>query len=388
MKLLGRFCYTLIFCFSFLISFSQTDTCHLRISLLTCGPGNELYSTFGHTAIRIIDSSNKLDVVFNYGIFDDSDPYFYIKFARGIMRYQVAGEYFKDFMEEYVEDKRSVAEQELQLSCTEKINLLNALKENSRDDKKYYDYQFYKDNCTIRAKDMIKKSTDQSIIFKNILPAKAPPSFRQLIHDYLDNGNHSWSKFGIDLLLGSHLDDVATNEQAMFLPDYLMKGFDSATIHQQKLVSDKKIILSSGTKKAESFSWLSPFFIFSLVAIVIILLSFNNSASTKKILNAFDIVFFFFIGLLGILIAFEWLGRVDEVCRNNMNILWAWPTHVVAAFLINKKTKFIKNYFRFAALIALILLIGWFWWHQQFNNSFAPLLVLIIVRGFFISTKK
>jgi hypothetical protein len=376
-----------LFFFASLTSFSQTDTCHLRISLLTCGPGDELYSTFGHTGIRVIDSSQKVDVVFNYGMFDDSDPYFYLKFARGIMRYSVAAENFSDFMEEYVEDKRSVTEQELNLNCLEKINLFNSLKENLSPQNRDYDYHFYKDNCTTRAKEMIKKNAGEQIVFKNILPAKAP-TFRDLIHEYLDSGNHSWDKLGIDLVLGSHLDEKATNEQAMFLPEYLLKGFDSATIHEQQLVSNKKIILASENKKSDGFSWFTPLFLFSLLAIIFIALSFSNSSSAQKILKVLDVLFFFFVGLIGLLIAFEWLGRVDKVCRNNMNILWAWPTHIVMAFLTKKKTRFIPNYFLASAVASLILLLGWFWWPQQFNNAFAPLLIIIIVRGFFISRKK
>ena len=133
MKFFCRLLFIQLFCFAYLISFSQTDTCRLRISLLTCGPGEELYSTFGHTAIRVTDSSNRMDIVFNYGTFDDSDPYFYVKFTRGIMRYALSAEAFSDFMQEYISDKRSVTEQVLLLSCTEKSNLFSALKENAKD---------------------------------------------------------------------------------------------------------------------------------------------------------------------------------------------------------------------------------------------------------------
>src|SRR5579871_377561 len=387
MKLLRNFLFIIIFCCTSLISFSQTDACHLRISLLTCGPGEELYSTFGHTGLRVIDSAQKIDAVFNYGMFDDSDPYFYLKFARGIMRYSVAAENFGDFMEEYVAEKRSVTEQELQLSCAEKINLFNSLKENLSPQNRDYDYHFYKDNCTTRAKEVIKKNSGEQIVFKNILPAKTP-TFRNLIHEYLANGNHSWDKLGIDIVLGSHLDEKATNEQAMFLPEYLLKGFDNATLHNHQLVTNKKIILAEGNKNAGSFSWFTPFFLFSLLSIIFIALTFSSSSSSKKIIEGVDVLFFSLVGLIGICITFEWLGRVDEVCRNNMNILWAWPTHIVMAFFTKKKSRLAVDYFRASSIFSLILLGGWFWWPQEFNNAFAPLLIIIIVRGFFISTKK
>ncbi|HVM89088.1 MAG TPA: DUF4105 domain-containing protein [Puia sp.] len=387
MKFLRNSFSYLLFAFSYLFSYSQTDSCHLRISLLTCGPGDELYSIWGHTGIRVIDSSTHMDVVFNYGLFDDSDPYFYIKFTRGIMRYAVGAETFDDFMQEYIEEKRSVTEQELFLSCAEKNNLFNALKENITIQKRYYDYHFYKDNCTTRAKEIIKKNIGNTLEFRNIIPIKAP-TFRNLIHRYLDSAHHSWDKLGIDLLLGSHLDKQVNNEESMFLPDYLMMGFDSATIHQHKLVGDKKIILTHANKDAGSFLWFTPFALFSLLATIFIVLTFSSSALSLRLLHMLDIIFFLAIGLLGILIAAVWIGRVDTVCRNNINILWAWPTHVVFAFIIKNKNTWIQKYFLITAITSCILLLGWFWWTQELNNAIFPLLIIIIIRSFFISRKK
>ncbi|MBS1946349.1 MAG: DUF4105 domain-containing protein [Bacteroidetes bacterium] len=381
-----RTAFVALFLFSSFLSLSQTDSCRLRISLLTCGPGNELYSTFGHTGIRVIDSANGMDAVFNYGLFDDTDPYFYLKFTRGIMRYAVGAETFDDFMQEYIEDKRSVTEQELQLSCTQKNDLFNALKENIAIRNRNYDYRFLDDNCTTRTNAIIRKTVHNTIVFKRIIPAQAP-TFRQLIHQYLDSGGHSWDKFGIDLLLGAHLDKKVNNEQAMFLPEYLMAGFDSATISGRKLIQNKKNILAGNSKSGTQFSLLSPLFLFSLVAFVFVALSFARSVPAKKTLRLCDMAFYFFMGLLGLLLVTVWAGRVDEVCRNNMNILWAWPTHTVFAFMTAKKTKLISNYFLLSALVALILLIGWPWWPQQFNNAFAPLLLIMAVRGFLISKK-
>jgi hypothetical protein len=354
--------------------------------LLTCGPGEELYSTFGHTAIRVIDSLTNLDIVFNYGTFDDSDPYFYVKFTRGIMRYALSAYKFSDFMQEYIADKRSVTEQTLVLNCDEKKYLFDALKENAKEENRYYNYQFYVDNCTTRAKDIIARNANDSIFFKNILPVKAR-TFRELINDYLDSGDQYWSKFGTDLLLGSNLDKQATNEQAMFLPDYLMKGFDSAILHHQILVSKKKIILKGGIKNVGN-KWFTPFIFCSILAFLFISLSFSRNEVVQKILHWGDMIFFFLTGLLGLTIAFVWLARVDAVCRNNLNILWALPTNVVMAFLTNRKQIWARNYFRAVAFIAFILLIGWAWLPQQLNIAFAPLLIIIFTRSIFIGSKK
>jgi uncharacterized protein DUF4105 len=388
MKIFWRLLLIAFFFFAPCISFSQTkDTCHLRISLLTCGPGEELYSTFGHTAIRVVDSAANLDIAFNYGTFDDSDPYFYLKFTRGIMRYALSADTFSDFMQEYISDKRSVTEQILNLDCDEKQHLFNALKENTKEENRYYDYQFYLDNCTSRAREIIKKNAAGPITFKNILPEKTP-TFRQLIHDYLESGHHYWDEFGIDLLMGSHLDVPVTNEQAMFLPDYLMKGFDSATKQRRGIVTKKMIVLAEADQKKNSSSFFTPFILLSFVALAIILLSFSKNQQALKILNLFDTIFFFLIGLLGTTMALVWLARVDIVCRNNLNILWAWPTHVVMAFFTKRKKAWAKNYFRAVALIALMLLIGWAWLPQQLNIAFLPLLAIILARSISISRKE
>jgi len=387
MKIFCRFTFIAYLSFVFFQSFSQTtDTCHLRISLLTCGPGEELYSTFGHTAIRVIDSSTRLDIVFNYGTFDTSDPYFYVKFTRGIMRYALSAYDFPNFMQEYVEDNRSVTEQVLSLSCEEKIHLYEALKNNASEENRYYGYQFYLDNCTTRAKNMIEKNSQQPIVFKNILSPQSP-SFRNLINNYLDSSHLYWAKFGINLLLGSNLDKKPTNEQAMFLPDYLMKGLDSASIQQQPLVNERKLILKS-VGKPESASLFTPFIMFTALAVFFFLLSFSKNKTAQKVLHISDIIFFLIIGLLGLLITTVWLIRVDEVCRNNLNILWCLPTNVVMAFFTKKDKPWVKKYFLVAGSMALLLLLGWSLLPQELNIAFAPLLFIIAVRSFFISIKK
>lgn len=387
MKKIIRLATILVCSFQVSISQAQTDSCNLRISLLTCGPGNELYSTFGHTAIRVRDSAKGYDVVYNYGTFDDSDPYFYLKFTRGIMRYALSAENFRDFMQEYLDEKRSVIEQSLDLSCKEKIQMLDALEDNLKESNRYYNYHFYLDNCTTRAKDVIKKISSQHYYFKNILPLKAP-SYRELIHIYLDSADQPWSKFGIDFLLGSHLDEKVGNEQSMFLPDYLMKGLDSIGGLDRPLVYRKQIILAAGEKKETGLNLLTPMIFFTLLSVVFIALSFSKNKVATAILYYFDLAFFLFIGLMGMLLVFVWLGRVDAVCRNNYNLLWAFPTHAVVVFWIRRKKTWVVNYFRLTALISLLLLAVWAWLPQQLNNASLPLVILILVRSIFRSSNK
>src|SRR5215218_1527696 len=108
--------------FLFLISYFSfaQDSCHLRISLLTCSPGEELYSTFGHSALRVTDSVTSQDIVYNYGTFNFDEPGFYTKFVRGKLLYYLSTEEFSSFKRQYEYERRSMIEQELDLSCTEK----------------------------------------------------------------------------------------------------------------------------------------------------------------------------------------------------------------------------------------------------------------------------
>lgn len=367
-----------LFCLS---ATAQPDTSHLRISLLTCSPGAELYSTFGHTAIRVTDSTRGIDMVYNYGTFDDRDPNFYVKFTKGIMIYALSNYSYQDFLQEYQFEKRSVIEQNLLLTGNEKQRLYAALQQNALEENRYYNYYFHTDNCTTRARDMIVQQSGASIIFKNILPEKRP-TFRNLIHTYLDKGGQYWSKLGIDLLLGNNLDKKVTNEQAMFLPDYLMKGVDSAMADGRRLTAQKQTALSI-SPEPPSFSLITPLLLFSALFTIIGLLSFSTNKWAQLFVDIFDCFFFLFVGFIGVVIITLWSIRIDTVCRDNFNMAWALPTHFLIAFVVYLKRKWIQNYFRIVFVLTLLFAISWFFIPQQINMAVLPLLGIILMRSYF-----
>ena len=370
--------------FSFVSLFAQ-DSCRLHISLLTCSPGEELYSTFGHTALRVKDNAAGSDIVFNYGTFEFGFD-FYTKFIKGQLRYFLSIENFADFSYNYQYESRSILEQVLQLSCTEKEKLLAALQINAQDENKYYQYDFLFDNCTTRAKDIVSGQTTSQVVFHNILPPDVP-TFRNQIHYYLDKGGQYWSKLGIDLLLGAKLDKKVSNQQAMFLPDYLLKGFDSATINGQPLVLSPQTILQmpSTLNKGSLFR---PTIVFSLLLIVIIILSFIQKGWSAKVLYAFDFLFFLLAGLIGLLLLFMWFGTDHNTTQNNYNILWALPSHALIAFFIGKRQNWIRTYFQTVTYLNIILLLAWGFLPQQMNNGFIPIILLLIFRSWFISKRE
>jgi hypothetical protein len=373
----------LIFLFSILFFnlYSQTDSSHLRISLITCSPGAELYSTFGHSAVRVTDSAVFTDKVYNYGTFEFDDD-FYMNFVKGRLLYYLSVENYRDFVAFYREEGRSISEQVLNLTGAEKLRLQKALNTNAAYQNRYYKYQFLFDNCATRIRDIVKSNTDKQVTFKKILPAD-DITFRKMIHSYLHKTGNDWSGVGIDILLGMSLDKKVKNEEAMFLPDFLAKGFDSAYNGSRKLVSAVHTVYTAPEPAGQESVLFSPFVVFTIVFVVYMLISFWS----RKAGVILDFVLFFVVGLLGVLLVFMWTGTDHADCKNNFNLLWAFPPHLIAAFFIAGKKNRAKKYWRFTALLQIILLSAWFFLPQQLNNGLIPVVALLACRSWILNRR-
>jgi hypothetical protein len=366
--------------------FSQNDSCHLRISLLTCTPGEELYSTFGHSALRITDSVNNTDIVYNYGTFNFDEPNFYLKFVRGKLSFYLSTDDFQNFQYEYQQSNRGITEQILNLSCREKQEMVALLNENMLGPNRIYKYDFTFDNCTTRLRDLVEKASDSTVHFGEALKTKA--TFRDLIYEYLNYNDKQWSKLGIDILLGSKTDAVMTPRQVMFLPDYLMNTFDSSTIDSRPLVLEKNSLLKVDYSQIQKDNLSHPFFIFCCLFVLIAFLSFSKSLFIQKLLAGLDAFLVFITGLLGVLLLFMWFATDHIMCQNNYNLLWAWPTNIAAAFYIHSKKMWAKRYFIIYAIFNLVLLGFWFFLPQQMNPSLIPIILIVIFRSFIYISKK
>ena len=380
-----KFLFTFLLFFPLVLS-AQNDSCRLRISLLTVAPGEELYSTFGHSALRVTDSVNNSDIVYNYGTFNFDEPGFYTKFVRGKLNYRLSRDYFDSFMAESQQDNRNLTEQVLNLSCTEKQKIQLFLDNNLLPENLYYKYDFLFDNCTTRLRDLVEKSADSSVVFNPVVKSKV--TFRNLIHEYLDYNDKQWSKLGIDILLGSKTDAIMKPREVMFLPDYLMKTFDSSSIDGRRLVKEKEVLFQSNSSGNEKDNLSHPIFIFLVAFVIIAFLSFTKNQVLRKILFSLDGMLFFITGLLGILLIFMWVGTDHVMCENNYNLLWAWPVNVIAAFYTHSLRKGVKIYFLIYGLFNLILLGLWFTLPQQLNVSLMPLIGILIFRSLSIFRRK
>jgi Domain of unknown function (DUF4105) len=356
-------------------TFAQ-DSSRLRISILTCTPGEELSETFGHSAFRVIDSNSVTDHVYNYGTFPFYEDGFYIKFIRGKLKYSVEVEQFQDFKQNYLFQNRGITEQVLQLTDAEKVTMYHYLLENIKEENKYYQYDFFLDNCTTRLRDIIEKYKQP----KPILPAVMATNFtfRNAIHQYLDNNNKTWSKLGIDILLGARTDAVMTVAQQEFLPENLMRALDSTT-NTKVVLATQQLYAFAPTKNAGSF--FTPLFLSSAILLFFVLLHLFKNNFTKKLLQFLDAFLFFVVGALGVLLIFMWVGTDHIMTKNNYNLLWASPFFIVYAFIANRHTAKAKKISLFVCIYLALVLCSWFLLPQLMNNGLLPIVVLLSWRS-------
>lgn len=208
-------------------------------------------------------------------------------------------------------------------------------------------------------------------------------SYRDMIHKYLEREHQDWPEFGIDMLLGKNLDIKPTNIEAIhFLPDYLYSGMDSAHEGNKAMVVERRTLLRFPSIKMDA-GWFTPILFFTLLLILSVWLYFLKSKPGAVTgLLIFDFLFFTLLGLIGLLMTYMWLGRIDDVCTKNINILWALPTHIIAVFFMRKKATWIKYYFLITAILAALLLFGFPFGLQRMNTAVLPILGIIIFRSY------
>ena len=339
---------TSLLLFSSLLSVAahaQPDSSRLRISLLTVGPGHEeIYEPFGHTGIRITDSVSGTDVVYNYGSFNYSEPNFELKFMRGKLLYYISVSSFPDFVEEYVYTHRRVEEQVLQLGGAEKKEIYAFLEYNLQPEHRHYKYDFLFDNCATRIRDIFPRTFGSRFRFGATLPPDSRLTFRQIINRYLYVEH--FTRFGINLLLGTRVDKVMNNEEVMFLPDYLRNGIGNATVSGVQ-VAGPPVLLLDGSKPPPA--GMNGGLV--LTGIVLVLTAAGLTVRRLHVLGrVMRAAVLLTTGLLGCLMLFMWLGTDHQACQNNLNLLWALPTSLLLVFRRKPAGRY--------ALTAIVLLLA------------------------------
>lgn len=346
-----------------------------QISLMTVAPGSELYSTFGHSAVRVFDPVERIDRVYNYGTFDFDQPNFYMNFCRGKLLYMLDLEPNRSFQKGNLAEERFMKEQVLGLNDAQKGRLFNLLEDNALEENRYYKYDFFYDNCATRIRDIVNLSAFEQVRFDTAGFSKGI-TLRQMLKPYL--AAHPWTDFGIDLVLGAPADKIASPEQAMFLPDGLHDGFAKAKLPDGTplVVSENRIPEgSSSTPEKRSGGPGQPFWAMLLVLIIGAATMFNKRAAV-----IFDTIFWLVLGIGGLIIGFLWFFTDHGATKTNLNLFWALPTHLLF-FYRRKRTPNTELYFMVTGIVAAMLLFCWTFLPQEFPIAALPILVLILIKG-------
>ena len=354
---------------------AQTLSPEASVSILTCDPGRDVYSMYGHTAIRITDPVQKLDIVFNYGLFSFESPNFIYRFAKGQTDYLMGGEKFSSFLPQYEEERRSVYEQVLNLPTQGKSLLFQALLENARPENRGYRYNFFMDNCATRVRDMIERNAGVKIRFTDNHPTE---TYRDLIKKF----HHSfrWIDMGIDLLVGKKADQPVSAYGQMFLPEYLMDQFSKAEItaegKAQPLVLETRTLKEFPNSKLHSdLPW--PSFFFGFLFLISAGFSVRNFLRKTKT-DWLDYWLFAITGFAGLIIGWFTLYSEHPAMSPNFNLLWAFPLNRIFAVVwkVDKWRKYTRNYFYLTGVLLLLSLVM----GQQFNPAVYFIELILLVR--------
>ena len=309
-----------------------------RASVITCDTGNESYSLFGHTAIRITDSENNLDVVYNYGAFDFRTPNFVAKFAKGDLQYFAVANTFSDFMGQYTYEQRSVFEQELILPLAYKQKLFDNLTAVLASSESYYTYKFIDKNCTSMVVDILNKTLESKVITKDFDTDK---TYRSILFPYFDN--FFYEKLGTSIIFGTKVDQYSNH---IFLPFELHKGLQQTQFNNQLLCKESKTLLEF--KKQVPNSWWNNIYTYLTFLGIILVLN-------KKYIDVFYILV---MGLLGVFFATVGFYSYHQELANNYNVLLFNPTLLVLLyFMVVKNKKWIINLAVFNMVIIGVYLI-------------------------------
>ncbi len=352
-----------------------------KVSIITCAPDqNELYAAFGHSAIRVYDPENNIDYAYNYGTFDFNQPNFYLNFTKGNLLYRLAVQSYPRFRSIYLYYNRWVHEQVLDLNQNQKQQVFDFLQWNALPENQDYLYDYFYNNCATIIRDVFVKVLGENIRFDDS-HINTNYTIRELTDLYLKD--QPWGDLGIDICLGLPMDKKASPYEYMFLPDYIEKAFDHASIMKETGPSPivlETIVSDPDQAQVITHSVPHPWVIFGVAMLLTIVISFFDYKKQRPS-RWLDVTMLSITGLIGWLLLLLWIATDHKAAANNFNILWAIPTNLIAVFMLFAKRKaLVTKYFGLAAALTLLVLASWPFLPQQLNVYLIPLVIALGIR--------
>ena len=333
---------------------------HSRISVLTVDPGKELYTIFGHTAIRVTDETLKIDRVYNFGTFDSGSPFFYIEFIRGDLNYFLSITDYSTFFRNTIDEKRNIVEQILDLSYPERSKIFIDLEKQYQSGARFYRYDFFFDNCATRVRDVIFNSSPSK--FNYDTTQFCCKSFRELLLPYVTR--NYWIDLGINLTLGMGADKMARSSDFMFLPDYIR-----LILHQTRMVEKEQTLLEKPYPKFPkfNFTYLSPW-----VFLAVLLYACLRTKFRRLIFKAFLATF----SIVGVILLMVTLLSVNKTLSGNLNIWWTLPSLAIL-WVRNEQINYVLEIIYFTFLILLIF--AGYIMLRGFSFTFLPWIITMAI---------
>ncbi|MFT5257085.1 MAG: hypothetical protein ACI9KF_000710 [Arenicella sp.] len=378
--------FTLFCFFSILKNNAQVNlSVYSEISMVTAGPGEELYEKFGHAAIRIKDPVLNLDLIYNYGVFDFNQPNFLLNFAEGKMYYVLARYDFKYFLASYERDKRWVKQQVLALNQAEKQHFFLYLENNALIENATYLYDPFFNNCASKLKDITTTILGDAVILnsKKIADNK---TLRALMNKEITW--NTWGNFGINLISGTILDVERNQLEYTYLPDYLFKTIKNGKIKRNNKVVDlvqrEDVLLNFG-EISNNISLFNPLAFFTSLLLTVLFITIKDIKNQKRT-KWLDFTIFFVTGVIGLVLTYFWFFSSHKTAPNNFNILWAFLPNLLISFIITKTMakKWFPKYLIILFVCLALLTILWILGLQVFPITAIPILLLLLIRYLFL----
>ena len=370
------FAFALIFFSINIYANELQDKNRYKMSILTIGEGPSLVDAFGHTAIRVKDEELKNDVVFNFGVYDFNSPNFYSNFVKGRPEYKLGVQNYYNLTQNYVRQKRYIVEHQLNLDQNSIKIIIDLLVEKLNDP--YYIYDYFRDNCTTRAADIVIDKTNNK--FKDEkLESETVFSFRNLIHEKINE--NSWAALGIDLCLGAIIDKKINTRETFFLPENLMNYLD---LFEADIIK-RNIIYSPESKISYQENLPSPLLVNLILSLIIVAVTIFNFKSNKWN-KSLDSLIFLISGSIGILIIYLWFFSNHFAGAQNFNFLWAFPLNFALIFAIykNKIPNWSIGFIKLLIIMIILLFLHWITGVQKYNLTLLPIFVALLIRYSFL----
>lgn len=352
----------------------------LHVYLLTCSPHQEVYSLYGHTAIRLENRQTGGDYAINYGVFSFDKPFFVARFVFGLTDYEMGIYPTNLFREEYRHYGSGVTEQEINMTPEEKLRFFKAVDENYQPENRVYRYNFFYDNCTTRARDIIVNSIDGKVVYDVPTP-KDGTTFREMIHQM--NADHPWARLGNDLLLGIGADRQLDIEQTQFLPHVMFACAEKAYIVDNKgvkrpFVAKQDEMIEEGVQVVESEFPLTPLQCVVLLVAAAILVS-AIEWKRKKYIWWFDAIVLLGHGIAGIALTLMIFSQHPTVSLNTQLLMFNILPLLFGVQAIRKYQKGVVHWLWLVMIILVCLMLVLYSFNVQWLDISVRLLALCLL---------